>query len=163
MRANTREKSMINAKIMVLGVCVMLTACAMSPEQRARYEAQKAWERRELEIRLSAQCNPEVAEIMRASDLAKMDGNRAEEKKLALRYRKAVSDPLFRNCMQMAWQNHMNQTRLESELRLEQSRRRALEREIQASRIDADMDCREVRKGESVYLRCSRRRVRTGW
>ena len=102
----------------------VLSACATTPEQRAaREEAQKR-AARALEINLAEQCDPQVATIMRKIDelkdsLSKESGDSPlaennELAKLSQRYQEEITNPLFHNCYRMAWENYINQRRLEA-------------------------------------------------
>lgn len=86
---------------------LLLAACALTPEQRARREAeQKAFEQ-DLQVELASRCDNETASLLRRH----FDGNTgrtaAEQKAFKARYSDKTSDPLFQSCYKMAWQTYL--------------------------------------------------------
>ncbi|MBR7059212.1 MAG: hypothetical protein IKI22_01220 [Neisseriaceae bacterium] len=102
----------------------VLSACAITPEQRAAREEQQRRAARALEIHLAEQCDPQVASVMRQIDdlkdsLSNTSDNLAlaenkELDELSKRYQEEITKPLFHNCYRMAWENYINQRRLEA-------------------------------------------------
>ncbi|MBR6026469.1 MAG: hypothetical protein IK065_02595 [Neisseriaceae bacterium] len=107
----------------VLIATFILSACAITPEQRAAREEAQRRAARALEINLAEQCDPDVASVMRQIDELKDSSSNmqdmlvAENKKLYelnQRYQEEINKPLFKNCYRMAWENYINQRRLEA-------------------------------------------------
>ena len=94
-----------------------LTACATSPEEQARREAERQKAQRALEIDLANQCDPQVADLMKQMDNIKEQGeetNTEQFSQLNQQYKEKINEPLFYNCYKLAWENYLNQRRLEA-------------------------------------------------
>ena len=94
-----------------------MTACATSPEEQARREAERQKAQRTLEINLANQCDPQVADLMKQIDNIKEQGeetNNEQFSQLNQQYKEKINEPLFYNCYKLAWENYLNQRRLEA-------------------------------------------------
>lgn len=103
---------MMNVKNKVCWCSIMLglTACALTPEQRAAQQAAEWRVQQQLAVSLAAQCDPAAARLMQAQMQADSAQNAAE----AEAYRQTVGNPVFQRCYQLAWENHLNQVRLQA-------------------------------------------------
>ncbi len=99
--------------ILCWGAALCLSACALTPEQKAARAAEQLRYERELQVRLAAQCDKETADLMRRQFDDGLSGQDEKSRQdLRLRYVEKVNEPLFQACYTMAWQNHVNQQRL---------------------------------------------------
>ena len=100
-----------------LSAILLMTACATSPEEQARREAERQKAQRTLEINLANQCDPQVADLMKQIDNIKEQGeetNNEQFSQLNQQYQQKINEPLFYNCYKLAWENYLNQRRLEA-------------------------------------------------
>lgn len=102
----------MNVRLPALLGVLLLSACALTPEQKAaRLAAQQRYEQ-DLQVRLAAQCDPQAAALMREQfDRTPAHATRAGQD-FRLRYLEKINDPLFQACYKLAWQNHISQERL---------------------------------------------------
>lgn len=99
------------------GFCVglmalVLSACALTPEQQLAREHQRKLFEQNLQISLAAQCDAATAEIMKQHFQQPLHWGEDEKKAFELKYIAKVSEPMFQACYKMAWQNHVSQQRL---------------------------------------------------
>ena len=98
-----------------LSAILLFTACAVSPEEQARREAERQKAQRALEIDLARQCDPQVADLMTQIDTLKSENAEQNAEKIAelnQQYQQKINEPLFYNCYKLAWENYINQCRL---------------------------------------------------
>lgn len=106
-------------------VCLLwLSACAMTAEQRAAYEARLERERRQTEFALAGRCDPELARLMalREEGYPGLDAGQRGQSESA--YAERAAAPAFQACYRMAWENLLYRRRLE------EAERRAMRREL---------------------------------
>lgn len=100
---------------LIFGTVLALTACASTPEQKAkRAAAQKRYEQN-LQVSLAAQCDKETAQLMQQQfELAEQTPAPSTEaqQQFRLKYVDKISDPMFQACYKMAWQNYISQEKL---------------------------------------------------
>lgn len=102
----------MNKIISCIAVLVLLTACALTPEQKAKQiEAQKRAEQ-DLQVQLAAQCDMETAQLLKQQFEQAHFTNEQERQDFRIRYVEKVNDPLFQSCYRLAWQNYINEQRL---------------------------------------------------
>ena len=89
-----------------------LSACA-TPEQIAAQQERERRAQQELGLRLAAQGDQETADLMRRQAENPAFLTAKETQKDAECYREKISNPLFQSCYQLAWNNYLNQTRLQ--------------------------------------------------
>lgn len=100
--------------LLLAGACAaVLGACAITPEQKAKREAEQKRYEQELQVSLAAQCDPQTAELMREQFNPKPGLSEEEQKNFRLRYVDKIAEPMFQACYRMAWQNHIAQQRLQ--------------------------------------------------
>ena len=105
---------MLNKPTFLVAItCLLLAACATTPEQKAKREAEQKLAEQQLQVNLAAQCDPETATLMQQQFNPKPDSSEAEQKEFRLRYVDKVAEPMFQACYKMAWQNYISQRRLE--------------------------------------------------
>lgn len=98
---------------LILTASVLLSACALTPEQRAEREAAQKRYEQELQVSLAAQCDLETADLMRQQfDQSKTFADEKTKQDFRVRYVEKINNPLFQSCYRMAWQNYMAQQRL---------------------------------------------------
>ena len=91
---------------------LILTACALTPEQQAeRAAAQKRYEQ-DLQVQLANQCDAETAQLMRDQFDGKTFATEKEKQDFRLKYVEKINEPMFQSCYKMAWQNYTAQLRL---------------------------------------------------
>ena len=79
-------------KYTVLAAAVLLSACALTPEQQAEREAARIRARQNLQVGLAAQCDPETARLMRRQ----FDGDTGSGEKERQAFRLVYLDLAFR-------------------------------------------------------------------
>ena len=88
-----------------------LAACALTPEQLAARQAAEAQAQYRLHLSLLAQCDPEATALAPVPTDTGQDAAAAQR---AEAYRKKLSDPVLQRCYRLAWENHLNQARLQA-------------------------------------------------
>lgn len=99
-------------KILLLSFVVVLSGCAISPEQQAKREAQRIAYEQNLQISLASQCDKETAQLMRQQFEQSPFNNDTERQAFRLKYIDKINDPMFQACYKMAWQSHISQQKL---------------------------------------------------
>lgn len=128
----------------------ILAACA-TPEQKAARAAAEKTAQQKLQLDLAAQCDPRTAELMQAQMQNPAFFSDPANAKIAQEYMQKVNLPIFQSCYKLAWNNYINQ------VKLEQARSWAMQR-----RWDDDMDwmmfrprwCRSSHNGRTFVHRC---------
>lgn len=113
-----QRKLTMNKLLWILGVgCFcLLAACATPQEKAARKAAEAARaqaEQQQLSLRLAAQCDPQAADLMRAQMADANFFSNADNHKQAEQYREKISSPVFQSCYKLAWDNYLNEVRLQ--------------------------------------------------
>lgn len=103
----------------------LLAACAMTPQQRAAYEAAREREMKRTAVALAAQCDRRAAELIALQQEDYLGVPDVQKGKLRQEYARKVAEPAFQACYRMAWENLVYRERLEQLERRE--RRRELE------------------------------------
>lgn len=99
--------------------CLLLTACMLTPEQKAEREAKRLRAEQALQVKLAKQCDLETAELMFEQFNPPLTARSSEEERqFQQRYAEKVNHPLFQACYQLAWQHFQKQQALE-ELRIQ--------------------------------------------
>ncbi len=128
----------------------ILAACATPEQKAARAAAEKAAQQK-LQLDLAAQCDPRTAELMQVQMQNPAFFSDPANAKIAQEYMQKVNLPIFQSCYKLAWNNYINQ------VKLEQARSWAMQR-----RWDDDMDwmmfrprwCRSSHNGRTFVHRC---------
>lgn len=92
---------------------LMLSACALTPEQQAARAAEQKRYEQDLQTALAAQCDADTAALMRRQFDGNTGSTQAEQQAFRLNYAEKVSDKMFQACYKLAWQNHIAQQRLQ--------------------------------------------------
>ena len=100
-------------KMVLSAAVIMLAACALTPEQRAKREEAQLRYRQDMQVAMAAQCDRDTAELMRRHFDGDTGGTAAEKQAFRLNYIDKVSDKMFQACYKMAWQSHIAQQRLD--------------------------------------------------
>lgn len=90
-----------------------LTACALTPEQRAEREAKRVRAEQALLVNLAKQCDPETADLLYEQFNPPLSRTAKEEADFKKRYVEKVDDPMFQACYKMAIENYKAQVALE--------------------------------------------------
>ncbi|WGE59592.1 hypothetical protein [Actinobacillus equuli] len=92
---------------------LLLSACALTPQQQAAGQAQQLKAHQALSVALAKQCDVETAELM--AQLYDPPVTQTEKEKAAFtkRYQEKANDPLFQSCYKLAWDNYKHQAELE--------------------------------------------------
>ncbi|OAM28436.1 hypothetical protein A7P95_05575 [Eikenella longinqua] len=104
---------------------LLLAGCAMTPQQRAAYEAAREREMKQTAVALAAQCDRRAAQLIALQQEDYLGVPDEQKAKLRLEYADKVSEPAFQACYRMAWENLVYRERLAQLERRE--RRRELE------------------------------------
>ena len=99
------------ARFLAYCAAFCLTACALTPEQRAAREAEAKRREQLLQIRLAEQCDADTAKLMRQQFFG-TPANEAARREERLQYLDKINNPMFQSCYRMAWQNHLAQQEL---------------------------------------------------
>lgn len=141
---------MTGGKYFMAGVLALgLSACA-TPEQKAAEAEAERLAQQKLTIDLAAQCDAKTAELMRQQMQNPAFFTDSRLAKTAEEYHQKVSDPLFQSCYKLAWDNYLNQMRLQQ-----------VESWARQRRWDDDFNwmrrpllCRGVHNGKPFVYRC---------
>lgn len=90
-----------------------LTACTLTPEQRAERDARRLREAQALQITLAKQCDLETADLMYEQFNPPVSRTEKEEAVFKKRYTQKVNDPMFQACYKLAVENYKAQVQLE--------------------------------------------------
>lgn len=102
-------------RILVVIFIVNLTACTLSPAQKATWAEKRLRAEQSLQVNLAKQCDVETANLMaeqfnlplsRTDLLLRTD---KEQKQFEQRYVEKVNNPMFQACYKLAWQNYKAQ------------------------------------------------------
>lgn len=104
-------------KLSVFGLifsCTVLTACAITPQEKAAHAKEKAERRLALQVKMAEQCDPIAARLMQELPTASQmtPANRA---KFNQQYQARVNNPTFKACYNMAFQSYNEQQQLNLE------------------------------------------------
>ncbi len=105
-------------RLVPLTLILLLTACAVTPEQKARRAAEQRRQEQALQVALAAQCDRPTAEMMRRQFDGDTGADEKERQTFRLAYIDKTNDKMFRACYRLAWENHINQRRLEQAERM---------------------------------------------
>ncbi|HHW7569773.1 TPA: hypothetical protein ACU21L_000817 [Mannheimia haemolytica] len=97
----------------IFSLTLMLSSCALTPEQQAERKAKQMRAEQDLQVQLAKQCDVETAELMYQQFNPPLSQTEQEEKAFKKRYAEKVSDPMFQACYKLAWQNYKTQVELE--------------------------------------------------
>lgn len=101
-------------KIGILGVVLLgtaLTACALTPQQKAVYAQDKAQKRLNFQVELAKQCDPVAAQLM--AELPKTSQLNAQDRaSFDKQYQSHVNNPTFQACYKMAFQTYEEKQQL---------------------------------------------------
>ncbi|MDO5059797.1 MAG: hypothetical protein Q4D82_07620 [Neisseria sp.] len=90
---------------------LVLSACALTPEQQAAREAAARAEHQRLQVALAAQCSPEAAALMRRQFDGDTGADEQSRQAFRLAYAEKIGEPMFQACYRMAWQSYTAQQR----------------------------------------------------
>lgn len=99
-------------RMIYTSLVLLLSACAITPEQRAEQERQQKLYEQNLQVSLAAQCDKSTAELIHQQFNQPIAWTEADKQAFRLKYIEKVSDPMFQSCYKMAWQNYISQERL---------------------------------------------------
>ena len=99
--------------LLPLTTLVLFTACAVTPEQKAQRAAAQQRQEQALQVALAAQCDQATAEMMRRQFDGDTGSSEKERQAFRLSYIDKTNDKMFQACYRLAWENYINQRRLE--------------------------------------------------
>lgn len=90
----------------------ILTACALTPAQKAEQAKERAQKLLDTQVSLAEQCDPKAAQLMAEMPNA---NQLAPAKKAAFEknYTARINNPTFQACYNMAWKSYREQNQLE--------------------------------------------------
>lgn len=100
-------------KIIPAMLSLLISACALTPQQQAVQQAQQLKAQQTLSLELAQQCDVEAADLMAQLYSPPLRQTEQEKAIFAKRYQKKVNDPLFQSCYKLAWENYKHQVELE--------------------------------------------------
>lgn len=103
---------MMNKTLGLVVVSLLLSACALTPEQKAERAAAQKRHEQQLQVSLAAQCDLQTAALMQQNFSQPEFANEKARQNFRIRYVEKVNDPMFQACYKMAWQNYISQQRL---------------------------------------------------
>lgn len=136
--------------VLSIMLALMVVSCATPEQKAARAAAEKAAQQK-LQVDLAAKCDARTAELMQAQMQNPTFFTDPKNVKIAEEYRQKVNLPLFQSCYKLAWDNYINQIRVEQLQNWEMHRR-----------WDDDMNwmmfrprlCRDIINGRTIVYRC---------
>lgn len=92
----------------------LISACALTPQQKAEQAKEMAEKRLQLQVSLAQQCDPTAAKLMAQLPTT---GNMSTAQKAAFdkNYEARVNSPVFQSCYNMAWKSYQEQNQLNME------------------------------------------------
>ena len=99
--------------LLALATLVLFTACAVTPEQKAQRAMAQQRQEQALQVALAAQCDQATAEMMRRQFDGDTGASEKERQAFRLNYIDKTNDKMFQACYRLAWENYINQRRLE--------------------------------------------------
>lgn len=99
-------------KLFVITTVLSLTACALTPEEKAEREAQRIRAEQQLQVNLAKQCDVETAELMNQKFNPPISQTDEEKKVFEEKYAEKVNNEMFQACYKMALQNYKTQEEL---------------------------------------------------
>ena len=94
-------------------LALMLTACALTPEQQAARAAAQQRAQQALQVHLASQCDADTAALMREQYEQRSYPSEQAKRDFEQRYQAKINNTMFQACYKMAWQNYLAQRRLE--------------------------------------------------
>ncbi|MCG7656789.1 hypothetical protein [Wielerella bovis] len=91
---------------------LLLSACALTPEEQAQRAAEQKKFEENLQVALAEQCDKDTADLMREQFDQREYASEKEKQDFKLRYVEKINEPMFQSCYKMAWQNYLSQQRL---------------------------------------------------
>ena len=136
--------------VLSIMLALMVVSCATPEQKAARVAAEKAAQQK-LQVDLAAKCDARTAELMQAQMQNPAFFTDPKNVKIAEEYRQKVNLPIFQSCYKLAWDNYINQIRVEQLQNWEMHRR-----------WDDDMNwmmfrprlCRDIINGRTIVYRC---------
>ncbi|HGO5814899.1 TPA: hypothetical protein ACK3JR_000751 [Mannheimia haemolytica] len=98
---------------LTFSLTVLLTACALTPQQQAERRAKQLRAEQELKVQLAKQCDVQTAELIFQQFNPPLSQTAKEEAEFKKRYAEKVNDPMFQACYKLAWENYKSQVELE--------------------------------------------------
>ncbi|WP_373766460.1 hypothetical protein [Glaesserella sp.] len=97
----------------VFSMISVLSACALTPEQKAEREAKRIRAEQALQVKLAKQCDVETAELIHEYYNPPLSRTAEEEKRFNQRYTDKVNNPMFQACYKLALQHHHAQEEIQ--------------------------------------------------
>lgn len=92
----------------------VLTACALTPQQKAEYAQEKAQKRLNFQVALAKQCDPVAANLM--AELPKISQLSAQDRaSFDKQYQARVNNPTFQACYKLAFQSFQETQQINQE------------------------------------------------
>lgn len=101
------------SNLLIISTIFSLTACALTPEQKAAQEAKRVRAEQALQVKLAAQCDAEAAELLNQQFNPPLSQTEKEKKAFEKRYAEKINNPMFQACYKMALENYKTQEELE--------------------------------------------------
>ena len=92
--------------------CMVLTACATTPQEKAAHAQEKAERRLALQVKMAQQCDPVAARLMQELPTVGQMST-ADKTKFNQQYQARVNNPTFKACYNLAFENYNQQQQLE--------------------------------------------------
>ncbi|OOH89764.1 hypothetical protein BMT54_05600 [Pasteurellaceae bacterium 15-036681] len=96
--------------LVVVSVAFALTACALTPEQKAEREAKRVRADQAFQVKLAKQCDAETADLMYQHFNPPLTARSDKaQKEFEQNYTAKVNNPVFQACYKLALENYQAQ------------------------------------------------------
>lgn len=90
----------------------ILTACAVTPEQKAAQAKERAQQLLNTQVALAEECNPETAKLMaQMPTVNQLDP--VQKKAFENSYTRHINNPAFKTCYNLAWKSYQAQNQVQ--------------------------------------------------
>lgn len=100
-------------KSILIGSAFLLSACALTPEQKAAQDAKRIRAEQALQVHLAKQCDVETAELLEQQFNPPLSQTEKQKQAFEQRYTEKVNNPMFQACYKMALENYKTQEELD--------------------------------------------------
>ena len=88
-------------KYLFLGMVLVLSACSLSNEERAKKEQQRLKAEQQLQIQLAQQCDGQTADLIAQQFNPPADQTLEQKQKFDEKYAQKVGNPMFQACFDL--------------------------------------------------------------
>ena len=100
-------------KLALISSALLLSACALTPEQKAAQEAKRLRAEQALQVKLARQCDTEAAQLLHQQFNPPLSQTEQQKQEFEQRYAEKIGQPMFQACYKLALENYKAQEELE--------------------------------------------------